>query len=148
MATEGAQHMFRMVPGIDLAKSADRPRSVPLATIAGLAAVLAVTFMAPRLTDPQVPVPAPSALALAQRSAAIVADTYRADVGIDHRDRMFLLTYASDPMMSADRFAWAVCDTIRSVPSAAGPASTLRDWQVVALPAGGMPGSCRIGAGR
>ena len=44
---------------------------------------------------------------------------------------MFLLSYADEPVMNADRFAWAVCDTIRTS-RLGGVGQVLRDWQVVA----------------
>jgi hypothetical protein len=58
------------------------------------------------------------------------------------------VSYQGTPALTADRFAWAVCDTIRTVPVSAGSAQTLRDWQVVAMPSAGLPGSCWIGARR
>jgi hypothetical protein len=73
-----------------------------------------------------------------------VAATYRAEVTIDRRDRMLLVSYDGSGPINADRFAWAVCDTIRSVPASAA-SRVLRDWRVVAMPGEGVPGSCRIG---
>lgn len=136
--------MFRMVPGVDATGSSAR-HLAPVGVIAGLAAVLAVSFLGLVATQPAPREARPGETEMAQRSAAVVAQTYRAQVDIDRRDRMLLVSYEGADIMNADRFAWAVCDTIRSVPDSAASAKVLRDWQVVAMPNAGMPGSCRIG---
>ena len=137
--------MFRMVPGVDVGSSGGRRLGTPIAAIAGFCAVLAVSFVGLLATQPSPREVRPGETEMAQRSAAVVAGTYRAEVDIDRRDRMLLVSYAGAGAMNADRFAWAVCDTIRTVPNSAASAKVLRDWQVVTMPASGMPGSCRIG---
>ena len=137
--------MFRMVPGIDMATS-DRGRlRAPIGRDRRL--VRGARRLLPRPAGhPARPREVrPGETEMAQRSAAIVAATYRAEVDIDRRDRMLLVSYDEAGALNADRFAWAVCDTIRTVPDSAGSARVLRDWQVVAMPYDGMPGSCRIG---
>lgn len=136
--------MFRMVPGVDVTGGATTHRA-PIGAIAGLAAILAVSFLGLVGTRPVPREARPGETEMAQRSAVVVAQTYRAQVDIDRRDRMLLVSYEGADIMNADRFAWAVCDTIRSVPDSAASAKVLRDWQVVAMPMDGMPGSCRIG---
>ena len=137
--------MFRMVPGVDVGSSDVGRIGTPIGAIAGLCAVLAVSFVGLLATQPSPREARPGETEMAQRSAAVVAGTYRAEVDIDRRDRMLLVSYAGAGAMTADRFAWAVCDTIRTVPDSAASAKVLRDWQVVAMPASGLPGSCRIG---
>lgn len=136
--------MFRMTPGAGMPLDGWTP---PRAAVwGGVAAAAAVGFLGYLSTAPAERRVAPSEVASAQRAAALVAGTYRAKVDFDRRDRTFLVSYADGMIMDADRFAWAVCDTIRNQPDMAGSGQVLRDWQVVALPAGGGPGSCRIGA--
>ncbi len=137
--------MFRMVPGVTVnGQGRMRPGSY-LTAVGGLSAVLAVSFVGLQLTRPSPREVQPGETEMAQRSAALVARTYRAAVDIDRRDRMLLVSYEGAAPMTADRFAWAVCDTIRTVPDSAPSARVLRDWQVVVMPEVGMPGSCRIG---
>ena len=87
---------------------------------------------------------------MAQRSAAMVEATWRTPVAIGHRDRLLLLlTYGGEGDAAAadpDKFAAAVCDRIRTSPAATGSGRVLRDWHVIAMPAAGVAGSCRIGA--
>lgn len=137
--------MFRMVSGVDVGTGYRGLPRVPVAVIAGLAAVLAVSFVGLVAVRPAPREVRPGETEMAQRSAAVVAATYRAEVAIDRRDRMLLVSYREGGAMNADRFAWAVCDTIRSAPNSAGSIRLLRDWQVVAMPDVGMPSSCRIG---
>jgi hypothetical protein len=137
--------MFRMVPGVGVGTRDGGPTGAPIGAIAGLLAVLAVSFVGLLATEPVQREVRPGETEMAQRSAAIVAATYRAEVDIDRRDRMLLVSYDETGVMNADRFAWAVCDTIRTGSDAAGSARVLRDWQVVAMPDDGLPGSCRIG---
>ena len=137
--------MFRMIPVVAPVPSSDRPSGPDLGTLVGLVAVLAVSTAGLIATDPDRGTAAPGETELAQRSAAVVADSYRADVTIDRRDRMLLVSYDDGAVMSADRFAWTVCDTIRTAPDTALSTRVLRDWKVVAIPSSGMPGSCRIG---
>ena len=106
---------------------------------------VSASFVGLLATQPSPREARPGETEMAQRSAAVVTGTYRAEVDIDRRDRMLLVSYAGAGAMNADRFAWAVCDTIRTVTDSAASAKVLRDWQVVAMPASGMPGSCRIG---
>ena len=140
--------MFRMLSGTDVGGPNGSPGGPPIGTIAALAAVITVTTIGLWTNGPQTATPKPSEVAIAQRSAAVVAATYRAAVDIDRRDRTLLVSYDGDALMSADRFAWTVCDTIRNAPGTEGSATALNDWQVVALPADGGPGSCRIGQSR
>lgn len=137
--------MFRMVPGVELGGENRWRPGAPIGALAGLTAVLAVSFVGLLATQPPPREVRPSETEMAQRSAAVVAATYRAEVAIDRRDRMLLVSYEATGPIDADRFAWAVCDTIRTVPESAGLTRVLRDWQVVAMPADGIPGSCRIG---
>jgi hypothetical protein len=137
--------MFRMIPGVEPVPTSDRPSGPGIGTLVGLVAVLAVSSVGLIATAPEIGPVAPGETELAQRSAAVVADAYRADVAIDRRDRMLLVSYDDGAVMSADRFAWTVCDTIRTAPDTAISARVLRDWQVVTMPTHGMPGSCRIG---
>jgi hypothetical protein len=140
--------MFRMIPGINLNASNSVPVLPALGVLAGLSAVLAVSMMGLFSADREVPKTQPSETEMAQRSAAVVTTTYRAQVDIDRRDRMLLVSYDEASVMDADRFAWTVCDTIRTEPNLAASTRVLREWRVVALPASGMPGSCRIGLER
>lgn len=137
--------MFRVTPGTDFpaGRASPSPRA---STWGGGAAVVAVTLLGLLVTEPAARRAAPGETEVAQRAAAVVAGVYRGEVDIDRRDRTLLLSYADEPVMSADRIAWAVCDSIRSEEVMARSVQVLRDWQVVALPAGGLPGSCRIGA--
>ena len=137
--------MFRMVPGVDVGSNGGGRLDTPIAAIAGFCAVFAVSFVGLLATQPSPREVRPGETEMAQRSAAVVAGTYGAEVDIDRRDRMLLVSYSGAGAMNADRFAWAVCDTIRTVPDSAASAKVLRNWQVVAMPASGMPGSCRIG---
>ena len=127
--------MFRMVPGVDVGSNGGGRLDTPIAAIAGFCAVLAVSFVGLLATQPSPREVRPGETEMAQRSAAVVARTYRAEVDIDRRNRMLLVSYAG--AMNADRFAWAVCDTIRTVPNSAASAKVLRDWRVVAIPAAG-----------
>ena len=138
--------MFRMVPGIDVGRAIDgasgRP---PSGAIAGSVAVArGVRSSACWPPSPQPRDVRPGETEMAQRSAAVVAATYRAEVDIDRRDRMLLVSYDA-AAMNADRFAWAVCDTIRTVPDCRGSArycATGRSWRCRRT---ACPGSCRIG---
>lgn len=137
--------MFRMTPGAGMPLDGRAP-TARSAAWGGAAAVVAVALLGYLSTPSAERRSSLSETASAQRAAAVVAGTYRARVDLDRRDRTFLVSYADGVIMDADRIAWAVCDTIRSQPALAGSGQVLRDWQVVALPAGGGPGSCRIGA--
>jgi hypothetical protein len=117
----------------------------PAAPVGALAAILVVSVVGLQVLQPSPREVRLGETEMAQRSAAVVASTYRASVDIDRRDRMLLVSYADAAPLNADRFAWAVCDTIRTVPDTSGSAKVLRDWQVVTMPQSGMPGSCRIG---
>ena len=112
--------MFRMVPGVDVGSSGGGRLGTPIAAIAGFCAVLAVSFVGLLATQPSPREVRPGETEMAQRSAAVVAGTYGAEVDIDRRDRMLLVSYAGAGAMNADRFAWAVCDTIRTVPELGG----------------------------
>ena len=136
--------MFRMIPGAGMPAESRIP-SPRAAAWGGAAAAGVVALLGYLVGDPAAGRPAPSELASAQRAAILVAGTYRASVDIDRRDRTLLVSYSDQAVMSADRIAWAVCDTIRSEADMGRAAGTLRGWQVVALPHGGGPGSCRIG---
>ena len=136
--------MFRMIPGAGVRSDSQLP-SPRAAAWGGAAAVVAVALLGYLVDAPVVTRSTPSELASAQRAAILVAGTYRASVDIDRRDRTLLVSYSEPGVMSADRIAWAVCDTIRSEADMGHTAGTLRGWQVVALPNGGGPGSCRIG---
>ena len=140
--------MFRMLQHTDLGHSDRTPVGPPVGAMSALAAVIAVISAGQWANQPQKAASKPSELAVAQQSAALVAATYRAAVDIDRRDRTLLVSYDGDAHMSADRFAWTVCDTIRNAPVAEGSTTTLSKWQVVALPGDGGPGSCRIGEAR
>ena len=113
--------MFRMVPGVDVA-TADRGRRGPIgAIVRGAGSIF-------RPSGPSAPREVrPGETEMAQRSAAVVAATYRPRststarphaAGVLRRGRR----------LNADRFAWAVCDTIR----------TSRTWQA-------RPGYCATG---
>ena len=134
--------MFRMLPGIDFA---GRHAIGPAAPVGALAAILVVSVVGLQVLQPSPREIRLGETEMAQRSAAVVASTYRANVDIDRRDRMLLVSYADAAPQNADRFAWAVCDTIRTYPDTAGSSKVLREWQVVTMPHAGMPGSCRIG---
>ena len=136
--------MFRITPGAGYPTG--RPPPPRAAASGGVAAVVAVGVLGLVATDTSAWRAGQGETEVAQRAAAVVASVYRGDLDIDRRDRTFLLSYAGEPVMSADRIAWAVCDTIRSEEGMARWAQVLRGWQVVALPARGEPGSCRIGA--
>lgn len=136
--------MFRMIPGAGIHSDSHLP-SPRAAAWGGAAAVLAVALLSHLVGAPTETRSTPSELASAQRAAILVAGTYRASVDIDRRDRTLLVSYSEPAVMSADRIAWAVCDTIRSEADLGRSAGTLHGWQVVALPHGGGPGSCRIG---
>jgi hypothetical protein len=143
--------MFPTLSGVRL-EALERTRlAVPVAFAGVNLAALAVALLA--LLPDGAPSPAlrPGEAEMAQRSAAMVEATWRAPVAIDRRDRLLLLTYggeggegdaaAADP----DKFATAVCDRIRTSPAATGSGRVLRDWHVLAMPAAGGAGSCRIG---
>ena len=136
--------MFRMTPGAGIPVGGTIP-SPSAAGWGGAAAALAVALLGYLATGPVDRRETLSETATAQRVAAVVAAAYRARVDFDRRDRTFLISYADSAVLDADQVAWAVCETIRSQPDMAGSAQLLRDWQVVALPAGSDPGSCRIG---
>ena len=137
--------MFRITPSTDFptGRAAPSPRA---AAWGGAAAVVTVAVLGLVVTEPEARRSAQGETEVAQRAAAVVAGVYRGEVDIDRRDRTFLLSYADEPVMTADRIAWAVCDSIRSEEGMARSVQVLRDWQVVALPASGLPGSCRLGA--
>jgi hypothetical protein len=105
--------MFRVTPGTDFpaGRASPSPRA---STWGGGAAVVAVTLLGLLVTEPAARRAAPGETEVAQRAVAVVAGVYRGEVDIDRRDRTFLLSYADEPVMSADRIAWAVCDSIRS----------------------------------
>lgn len=84
----------------------------------------------------------------AQRATMAIARAYRAEVGLDRRDRTILLSYADTAVMSADQVAQAACDTVLNDAGIPRPGAVLRGWQVVALPDRGHPGSCRVGSPR
>src|SRR5512147_2381322 len=135
--------MFRMTPGAGLPLD-DRTPSGRTAAWGGAAAGVAVALLG-YLSLPAVqPRETPSETASAQRAASVVAAAFRARIDVDRRDRTFLVSYTDGGIMDADRIAAAVCDTIRGRPDANGDGQMLRDWRVVALPAGGGPGFCRI----
>ncbi|MFO1074894.1 MAG: hypothetical protein U1E17_19810 [Geminicoccaceae bacterium] len=136
--------MFRMIPGAGVPSHGHVP-SPRAAACGGAAAVVAVALLGYLGGAPAATRSGPDELASAQRAAILVAGTYRASVDIDRRDRTLLVSYSDPAVMSADRIAWAVCDTIRSEADMGRAAGALRGWQVVALPDGGGPGSCRIG---
>jgi hypothetical protein len=137
--------MFRMTPGAGISLEGRTP-SGRTAAWGGLAAAVVVALLG-YLSVPAVERrETPSEIASAQRAAAVIAAAFRARIDFDRRDRTFLVSYADGGIMDADRIASAVCETIRSRSDVAGDGQILRDWQVVALPAGGGPGSCRIGA--
>ena len=136
--------MFRMIPGAGIPSDGHIP-SPRAAAWGGAVAAGVVALLGYLIGGPAEIRPAPSELASAQRAALLVAGTYRANVDIDRRDRTLLVSYRDQAVMSADRIAWAVCDTIRSEADMGRAAGALRGWQVVALPDGGGPGSCRIG---
>jgi hypothetical protein len=76
----------------------------------------------------------------------MVEATWRTPVAIDRRARLLLLAYGGgDAGADPDKFAAAVCDRIRTSPAATGSGRVLRDWHVIAMPAAGVAGSCRIG---
>ena len=93
--------MFRMVPGIDVGAN-DRWRRGALAgAVAGVIAVPAVSFLGRSVIRPM-PREVPSGeTAMAQRSVAVVAATYYAEVAIDRRDRMPLVSYDDAAVMHA-----------------------------------------------
>ena len=83
-----------MVPGVDVGSSDVGRIGTPIGAIAGLGAVLAVSFVGLLATQPSPREARPGETEMAQRSAAVVAGTYRAEVDIDRRDRMLLVSYA------------------------------------------------------
>ena len=85
--------MFRMIPGVDLSASERGYSPRPIGVIAGLTAVLAVSSVGLLATEPSAHRSRPGATEMAQRSAAVVAGTYGAEVDIDRRDRMLLVSY-------------------------------------------------------
>lgn len=139
--------MFRMIPGAGIRNDSHTP-SPRAAALGGAAAAVAVALLGYLVGAPPVTRSTLNEVASAQRAAMLVAGTYRAKVDIDRRDRTLLVSYSDQAVMTADRIAWAVCDTIRSESEMGHSAKALRDWQVVALPNGGGPGSCRIGGQR
>ena len=138
--------MFPMLSGVHL-EALERTRlAVPVAFAGANLAAFAVALLA--LLPDGTPSPAlrPGEIEMAERSAALVEATWRAPVAIDRRDRLLLLTYGGDDAaVDPDKFAAAVCDRIRTSPAAAGSGRVLHDWHVVAMPAAGVAGSCRIG---
>jgi hypothetical protein len=140
--------MFPTLSGMHL-ESLERTRlAVPVAFAGASLAALAVALLA--LLPASTPSPAlrPGETEMAQRSAALVEATWRTPVAIDRRARLLLLTYGGggDAAAAPDKFAAAVCDRIRTSPAATGSGQVLRDWHVIAMPAAGVAGSCRIGA--
>jgi len=139
--------MFRMTTGA----GPFGPGSAPASGFTAVGAVAAVAVAMATFSLLEVPAPrlrAPGEIEVAQRAAAVVAGAYRGEVSVDRRDRTILLSYVDRPIMSADRVAWAVCDTILSDAGIARPASAPSGWQVVTLPEAGSPGSSRLGGQR
>jgi hypothetical protein len=136
--------MFRMTPGAGISLDGRTPsgRSAAWGGVAAAAAVATLGYLSLPAVERRA---SPSETASAQRAAAAIAGSFRARIDFDRRDRTFLVSYTDGGIMDADRIASAVCDTIRSRSDVAGDGQILRDWQVVALPAGSAPGSCRIG---
>jgi hypothetical protein len=142
--------MFPTLSGVHLEALERTGLAVPVAFAGANLAVLAVALLA--LLPASAPSPAlrPGETEMAQRSAAMVEATWRTPVAIDRRDRLLLLTYggegdAAAAALDPDKFAAAVCDRIRTSPAATGSGRVLRDWHVLAMPAAGGAGSCRIG---
>jgi hypothetical protein len=141
--------MFPILSGVHLEALESTRLAVPMAFAGATLATFATALLA--LLPASTPSPAlrPGETEMAQRSAALVEATWRTPVAIDRRDRLLLLTYGGDGDGAAaadpDKFAAAVCDRIRTSPAATGSGRVLRDWHVVAMPAAGGTGSCRIG---
>ena len=140
--------MFPILSGVHLEALESTHLAVPVAFAGATLATFATALLA--LLPASTPSPAlrPGETEMAQRSAALVEATWRTPVAIDRRDRLLLLTYGGDgdaAPTDPDKFAAAVCDRIRTSPAATGSGRVLRDWHVVAMPAAGVAGSCRIG---
>jgi hypothetical protein len=139
--------MFPILSGVHL-EALERSVAFPMAFAAANLAAFAVALLALLPADAPSPALRPGETEMAQRSAALVEATWRTPVAIDRRDRLLLLTYGGDgdaAPTDPDKFAAAVCDRIRTSPAATGSGRVLRDWHVLAMPAAGGAGSCRIG---
>ena len=140
--------MFPTLSGVHL-EALERSVAFPTAFAAANLAAFAVALLALLPADAPSPALRPGETEMAQRSAAMVEATWRTPVAIDRRDRLLLLSYGGEGDDAAaanpDKFAAAVCDRIRTSPAATGSGQVLRDWHVVAMPAAGVAGSCRIG---
>jgi hypothetical protein len=97
--------MFRLVPEVMVAGAGNVRPGTPFGAVGGLFAVLAVSSVGLQLTQPSPRAARPGETELAQRSAAVVARTYRAEVAIDRRDRMLLVSYGGAAPLNTDRFA-------------------------------------------
>jgi hypothetical protein len=137
--------MFPILSGVHL-EALERSVAFPTAFAAANLAAFAVALLALLPADAPSPALRPGETEMAQRSAALVEATWRTPVAIDRRDRLLLLSYGGhDAAADPDKFAAAVCDRIRTSPAATGSGRVLRDWHVLAMPAAGGAGSCRIG---
>jgi hypothetical protein len=138
--------MFPTLSGVHL-EALERTVAFPMAFAGVNLAALAVALLALLPDSTLSPALRPGETEMAQRSAAVVEATWRTPVAIDRRDRLLLLSYGGegDAAVDPDKFAAAVCDRIRTSPASTGSGRVLRDWHVLAMPAAGGAGSCRIG---